>query len=180
MNKVAVVFGSDSDWSTMQKAVDTFRDFEIDLDIHVEAMSAHRNPARVLEFASTAKDEGFDIIISAAGMSNALSGSIAAHTTVPVIAVPLSSKNLDGLDSLLASIQMPPGIPVACVSIDGAKNAALLAIQMLALRDSSVAAAYKEYKAYLAIQVRTKNDKLQEYIKSEYPRVIDGVLEIRR
>lgn len=166
MKKIAIVFGSDSDWPVMKKCYEALKEFDVGLEIHIEAMSAHRNPDRVTEFASSAKQNGFNVIISAAGMSNALSGAIAAHTTLPVIAVPLSSNNLGGMDSLLASVQMPPGIPVACVSIDGAKNAALLALQILAISDEQIDSFYTQYKSSLANVVAKKNIDLQKKIKA--------------
>ena len=160
--RVAIVFGSDSDWPVMEKCVEQLRAF--DIKPHVEVMSAHRNPDRVREFAGSAEKDGFTVIIAAAGMSNALAGAIAAHTCLPVIGVPLVSGAMEGMDALLSTVQMPPGIPVACVSIGeaGAKNAALLAIQILARHDEKLAAAYQGFKAEQAKKVETKNKDLQE------------------
>src|SRR3990172_4850756 len=145
--RVAVVFGSDSDWPVMESCVKQLRAFGE--NAHVEVMSAHRNPQRVQEFASKAEADGFEIIIPAAGMSNALAGAIAANTCLPVIGVPLGGGSLHGFDALLSTVQMPPGVPVATVSVGeaGAKNAALLAIQILARKDARLAEAYRKFKA---------------------------------
>jgi phosphoribosylaminoimidazole carboxylase PurE protein len=160
--RIAVVFGSDSDWPVMEKCVEQLRAFgETPL---VEVMSAHRNPERVQAFASGAEADGIEVIIAAAGMSNALAGAIAAHTCLPVIGVPLVSGSLQGIDALLSTLQMPPGIPVATVSVGeaGAKNAALLAVQIIARQDEKLAAAYHKFKADQAKAVEAKNKKLRE------------------
>ncbi len=159
--KVAVVFGSDSDWPIMEKCVERLGSFGV--EAHVEVMSAHRGPARVTEFAQLAEASGFEIVIAAAGMSNALAGAIAAHTTLPVIGVPLVSGSLGGFDALLSTVQMPPGMPVATVSVGaaGAHNAALFAIQILARSDKKLAAAYKQFKTDQAVGVEKKNAALQ-------------------
>lgn len=159
--RAAVIFGSDSDWAVMEKCVEQLRAFgEKPL---VEIMSAHRNPERVQAFASSAEADGLEVIIAAAGMSNALAGAIAAHTCLPVIGVPLVSGSLRGLDALLSTVQMPPGTPVAAVSVGeaGAKNAALLAIQIIARHDEKLATAYRKFKADQAKAVEVKNTKLQ-------------------
>lgn len=164
--RVAVVFGSDSDWPVMEKCVKQLR--ALGEDAHVEVMSAHRDPCRVQAFASAAESDGIEVIVAAAGMSNALSGAIAAHTCLPVIGVPLVSGALKGIDALLSTVQMPPGIPVACVSVGeaGAKNAALLAVQIIARHDEKLAAAYRNFKSDQAKQVEAKNRALQERIRS--------------
>ena len=146
-SRIAVVFGSDSDWPVMEKCVTQLKAF--DETPKVEIMSAHRNPDRVQVFAANAEQDGLEVIIAAAGMSNALAGAIAAHTCLPVIGVPLVSGSLQGMDALLSTVQMPPGIPVATVSVGdaGAKNAALLAVQIIARHDDKLAAAYREFKA---------------------------------
>lgn len=162
--RIAVVFGSDSDWPVMEKCVAQLRAF--DEKPMVEVMSAHRNPDRVAEFASGAKDDGIEVIIAAAGMSNALAGAIAAHTVLPVIGVPLVSGSSDGMDALLSTVQMPPGIPVACVSIGGAKNSALLAIQIIAGHDEKLAKRYADFKADQAKTVAEKNTALQAKLGS--------------
>ncbi len=160
--RIAVVFGSDSDWPVMEKCVERLRAFGE--KPHVEVMSAHRSPKRVQAFASTAEQNGIEVIIAAAGMSNALAGAIAAHTCLPVIGVPLVSGSLQGIDALLSTVQMPPGIPVACTSVGeaGAINAALLAIQIIARHDEKLAVAYRSLKADQAKQVEAKNRELQE------------------
>ena len=160
--RIAVVFGSDSDWPVMEKCVEQLRAF--DETPVVEVMSAHRNPERVQAFASGAEADGIEVIIAAAGMSNALAGAIAAHTCLPVIGVPLVSGSLQGIDALLSTLQMPPGIPVATVSVGeaGAKNAALLAVQIISRQDEKLAAAYRSFKADQAKAVEAKNKKLRE------------------
>ena len=162
--RVAIVFGSDSDWPVMEKCAAQLRAFGE--EPYVEAVSAHRSPRRVAEFAENAEKEGFEVIIAAAGMSNALAGAIAAHTCLPVIGVPLASGPLSGFDALLSTVQMPPGIPVATVSVGeaGAKNAALLAVQILAKKDESLAAAYRAFKKDQADKVAAKNKALQSKI----------------
>jgi len=161
-SRVAVVFGSDSDWPVMEKCVKQLRAFGE--EPFVEVMSAHRNPDRVCEFAGQAEKNGIEVIIAAAGMSNALAGAIAAHTCLPVIGIPLVSGSLQGLDALLSTVQMPPGIPVATVSVGdaGAKNAALLAVQIIARHDETLAAAYRKFKSDQAAAVADKNKKLQD------------------
>lgn len=160
--RIAVVFGSDSDWPVMEKCVEQLRAFGE--RPHVEVMSAHRHPDRVQAFASGAEADGIEVIIAAAGMSNALTGAIAAQTCLPVIGVPLASGALQGIDSLLSTVQMPPGLPVATVSVGeaGAKNAALLAVQIIARHDEKLAAAYRKFKTDQAKTVEAKNKKLQE------------------
>jgi len=141
--RVAVVFGSDSDWSVMEKCVKQLAEFGE--AAFVEVMSAHRNPERVHSFASDAETNGFEVIIAGAGMSAALAGTIAAKTTLPVIGVPLASGTLQGIDALLSTVQMPPGVPVAGtgIGVAGAKNAALLAVQIIARKDEKLATAYR-------------------------------------
>ena len=148
----------------MEKCVAQIRAF--DEQPMVEVMSAHRNPDRVAAFASSAQADGLEVIIAAAGMSNALAGAIAAHTVLPVIGIPLVSGSMDGMDALLSTVQMPPGIPVACVSIGGAKNAALLAVQIIAGHDESLAKRYADFKADQAKAVAEKNTALQAKIRS--------------
>lgn len=164
--RVAVVMGSDSDWDVMSGCVDQLRAFGV--AVHVEVMSAHRGPRRVAEFAADAEKDGFEVVIAAAGMSNALAGAVAAHTCLPVIGVPLVGGSLNGLDALLSTVQMPPGMPVATVSLGdaGAKNAALLAVQILARKDSELAAAYRKFKDEQAQGVSAKNTALQARLQS--------------
>ena len=160
--RIAVVFGSDSDWPVMEKCVEQLRAFKE--EPLVEIMSAHRIPERVAEFSSKARDNGIEVIIAAAGLSAALAGAIASHTSLPVIGVPLASGSLQGVDALLSTLQMPPGVPVACVGIGsaGAKNAALLAIQLLGIKDEKLADAYAVFKIDQAATVEAKNRALQQ------------------
>ena len=133
MKKVAIVMGSDSDAPVMAKAVKVLESYDIPYEVHV--YSAHRTPMQAAEFATNAKDNGFGVIIAGAGMAAALAGVLAAHTTLPVIGVPLKSAVLEGTDALLATVMMPSGIPVATVALDGSKNAAYLAAEIIALSD---------------------------------------------
>ena len=160
--RIAVVFGSDSDWPVMEKCVKQLRAF--DESPLVEVISAHRSPHRVRAFAQEAERDGIEVIIAAAGMSNALAGAVAAHTHLPVVGVPLASGPLQGFDALLSTVQMPPGIPVACVSVGeaGAKNAALLAVRILASHDENLAQRYRVFKADLAKAVEDRNRAVQE------------------
>jgi len=137
MKKVAVVMGSDSDLPVVSKAIETLKEFGVPYEVHV--FSAHRTPVEARDFTLSARDEGFGVIIAAAGKAAHLAGAIAANTTLPVIGIPIKSSTLDGLDALLSTVQMPGGIPVATVAIDGAQNAALLAIQILAVEDQQLA-----------------------------------------
>jgi len=160
--RVAVVIGSDSDYDVMEDGVKTLKEFGLACDVQV--MSAHRSPAAVAEFASTAQERGLKVIIAGAGGAAHLAGVVAAHTCLPVIGVPLSSTPLAGFDSLLATVQMPPGIPVATVAVGhfGAHNAAVLAVQILALSDDSLKEKLKKFKIKLADQVAKKNEALQK------------------
>ena len=137
MRKVAVVMGSDSDLGVMRACADTLRALEIPFCVRV--LSAHRTPEAARDFALNARADGFGVIIAAAGKAAHLAGAMAANTTLPVIGVPIKSSTLDGLDALLSTVQMPPGMPVATVAIDGAKNAALLAAQIIAVEDTALA-----------------------------------------
>ncbi|MBC8389797.1 MAG: 5-(carboxyamino)imidazole ribonucleotide mutase [Actinobacteria bacterium] len=145
--KVAIVMGSVSDETVMKKASDVLKEFGVDYEINV--LSAHRMPNKTREFAKSVKDKGIEVIIAGAGEAAHLPGVIASYTTVPVIGVPIKTSDLGGLASLLSIVQMPSGVPVACMSIDGAKNAALLAIQILALKYDDLAEKLKKYKAKL-------------------------------
>ena len=136
MKKIGIVMGSDSDFPVVSKAIDTLKEFEVPFEVHI--YSAHRTPKEAAEFSSKARENGFGAIIAAAGMAAHLAGAIAAQTTIPVIGIPCSSTNLEGLDALLSTVQMPSGIPVATVAVNGAANAALLAIQILAVEDASL------------------------------------------
>ena len=137
MGKVGVVMGSASDLPVVRKAAETLRSFGVPFEVHV--YSAHRTPAQAAQFAREARERGFGALIAAAGMAAHLAGALAAQTTLPVIGIPLKSNALDGVDALLSTVQMPSGIPVATVAIDGAVNAALLAVQILAVEDAGLA-----------------------------------------
>ena len=137
MKKVGIVMGSASDLPVVKKAMDTLSSFGVSYEAHV--YSAHRTPREAAEFARTAREKGFGVLIAAAGMAAHLAGAIAAGTTLPVIGIPCKSNTLDGIDALLSTVQMPSGIPVATVAIDGAVNAALLAVQILAVEDKELA-----------------------------------------
>ncbi len=151
--------GSDSDFPIVSPAIKRLKSFGIPVEVRV--MSAHRTPDAAAEFSKNAKAEGFGVIIAAAGKAAHLGGVLAAHTTLPVIGIPVKSSTLDGLDALLSTVQMPSGIPVATVAIDGADNAAILAAQMLALSDDSIAAQLEQMKVDMAKGVAKKNEALQ-------------------
>lgn len=137
MKKIGIVMGSDSDLPIIKKATDTLKELEIPFEVHI--YSAHRTPVEARDFALSARENGFGAIIAAAGMAAHLAGAIAANTTLPVIGIPCKSSNLDGMDALLSTVQMPSGIPVATVAINGGANAALLAAQILAVEDKELA-----------------------------------------
>ena len=158
MKKVAIVMGSDSDLGVMEKAAKKLESFGIEYEMRI--MSAHRTPAAAAGFSANAKDNGFGVIIAAAGKAAHLAGVLAAHTTLPVIGVPIKSSTLDGLDALLSTVQMPSGIPVATVAIDGAENAAILAVQMLALSDETLADKVAQMKIDMENAVLEKDRKL--------------------
>jgi 5-(carboxyamino)imidazole ribonucleotide mutase len=142
--KVAILMGSASDTTKMAPAVDTLSEFEVEVTTHV--MSAHRTPEAVAVFASTAREQGYGAIICGAGMAAHLAGAVCAHTTLPVIGVPLSGSALAGVDALYSTVQMPRGLPVATVAIDGAVNAAVLAVEILAVTDPSLAERLDQYR----------------------------------
>lgn len=151
--------GSDNDFETLRPAFRTLSEFGVEYEAHV--ISAHRTPERASRFAFEAKANGFGVIIAAAGKAAHLAGVLAAHTTLPVIGIPIKSSTLDGLDALLSTVQMPAGVPVATVAIDGAANAALLAVQMLALADETLATKLAEYKKNLAEETARKDEALR-------------------
>ncbi len=163
MKKAAVIMGSDSDFPVVSAAVKRLKALEIPVEVHV--MSAHRTPAAAAEFSSSAKANGFGVIIAAAGKAAHLAGVLAAHTTLPVIGIPVKSSTLDGLDALLATVQMPSGIPVATVAIDGADNAAILAAQMLALSDEGLSARLEDMKRQMAEGVAKKDEAIQAKVQ---------------
>lgn len=157
--QVLVVLGSDSDLPLMSTACAILEEFGVGYSLRI--LSAHRVPQEVAAVATSAQEENYQVIIAAAGMAAHLPGVIAAYTTLPVIGVPLQSKVLDGLDALYSIVQMPPGVPVATVGINAAKNAALLALQIIGVNDSAVSAALKRYKAAMADAVRNKDNRVQ-------------------
>ena len=157
---IGIIMGSDSDMPVMQACADQLKKFGIPYEINVA--SAHRTPAKAMEYAETARDRGLKAIIAAAGMAAHLAGVLAAHTTLPVIGVPIDASSLNGLDALLSTVQMPPGVPVATMGIGkaGAKNAAILAAQMIGISDESMAAKLAEFKKEMVAQVEEKARKL--------------------
>ena len=164
MKKVAIIMGSASDLPVVRKAIDMLTALEIPHEVHV--YSAHRTPAEAASFVASARGNGFGVIIAAAGKAAHLAGVIAAYTTLPVIGVPIKTSMMGGLDSLLSMVQMPKGIPVATVAVDGADNAALLAVQMLAIEDEDLAGKMQDYKVKMAKDVNAKDIKIQEEVKA--------------
>lgn len=158
MKKVAIIMGSDSDLPVVRKAAEELDSFGVPYEMHI--MSAHRSPEAAHRFSSTARENGFGVIIAAAGMAAHLAGVLAASTTLPVIGIPMKSAALDGMDALLATVMMPSGIPVATVAIDGAKNAAVLAVQMLALSEPALADKLAARKIEMAEAVAKKDAAL--------------------
>ena len=159
MKKVAIVMGSDSDLPVLESTIKTLNQFDVPCEVRV--LSAHRTPIEAADFARNARANGFGAIIAAAGKAAHLAGAMAAGTTLPVIGIPVKSSTLDGLDALLATVQMPSGIPVATVAINGAKNAAVLAAQMLAICDDALAAKLDAAREKMAEQIAEKESKLQ-------------------
>ena len=164
MKKVGIVMGSDSDLPVVSKAIDTLKEYGVPFEVHV--YSAHRTPVEAKEFSANARKNGFGAIIAAAGMAAHLAGAVAANTTLPVIGIPVQSKNLGGMDALLSTVQMPSGIPVATVAIDGAANAAILAIQMLAIEDTELAAKLDAARVAGAEKVLSKNADIEAKFNS--------------
>lgn len=162
MPKVAIIMGSDSDFDKLKSCVTKLKEFEIEVDVNV--ISAHRTPDEAAEFSKNAEANGIEVIIAAAGMAAHLGGVLAAHTVVPVIGVPIKS-TFDGMDALLATVQMPPGIPVATVGVDNGTNAAILAAQMLSLKYDYLKDALKAAKQKMADGVKQKNLKIKELVK---------------
>ena len=160
MKKVGIIMGSDSDLPVVEKAINTLKEYEVPFEVHV--FSAHRTPVEARDFSVNARKNGFGAIIAAAGMAAHLAGAIAANTTLPVIGIPVKSKNLDGMDALLSTVQMPTGIPVATVAIDGAANAALIAIQVLAVSDETLAKKLDDARKIGAEKVLEKNKAIEE------------------
>lgn len=163
--RVGVIMGSDSDWPVMQAAAEALAEF--DLPFEVGVVSAHRTPGRMLEYARTAAGRGIEVIIAGAGGAAHLPGMVASATPLPVIGVPVPLAKLDGMDSLLSIVQMPAGVPVACVSIGGARNAGLLAVRILASADPALRARMEGFQADLESQVLAKDRALQERLLGE-------------
>ncbi len=161
---VGILMGSDSDFPTMSKAVDILSSFTIPFEMHV--MSAHRTPDRAHQYATTAHTRGLKVLIAGAGVAAHLAGVIAANSPLPVLGVPINSGALQGLDALLATVQMPSGIPVATVAIDGSKNAALLAVQILATSDAELQQRFLDYKAAMLDEVSAKDQRVQEMLSA--------------
>ena len=162
MKKVAVIMGSDSDFKVVQKAILKLKEFNVPYEVHI--MSAHRTPDEAAEFSKNAKKNGFGVIIAAAGMAAHLAGVLAAHTTIPVIGIPIKSASFDGMDALLATVMMPTGIPVATVAVDGAGNAGLLAVQILAVSDEALAKKLEDNRKEMAKTVNSKDKDIQSKV----------------
>ena len=160
MKKIAIIMGSDSDLPVVEKAAQTLREYGVPFEMRV--MSAHRTPDIVREFVGSAREQGFGAIIAAAGKAAHLAGAAAANTTLPVIGIPIKSSTLDGLDALLSTVQMPSGMPVATVAIDGAQNAALLAVQMLAITEPELAQKLSDARAKAAAKICAKDAEISK------------------
>ncbi len=160
MKKVAIIMGSDSDLPVVEKAIVTLKEFGVPAEVHV--FSAHRTPDEAADFAMNARANGFGAIIAAAGKAAHLAGALAARTTLPVIGIPVRASNLDGVDALLSTVQMPSGIPVATVAIDGAANAALLCVQILSVADAELAKKLDDARAAAKATVLAKNKAIEE------------------
>ncbi len=162
MPKVGIVMGSDSDYHVVKETIDILKKFQVEVDAKV--ISAHRTPEIAFEFAKNAECNGIELLIGAAGKAAHLPGVLAGITPLPVIGLPIKSSTMDGLDSLLSIVQMPPGVPVATVAINGSLNAGLLAVQILSVKYPELRASYKEYKKELTDQVVEKNENLQKML----------------
>lgn len=160
MKKVGIIMGSDSDLPIIKKATDMLKTLEVPFEVHI--YSAHRTPIEARDFAVNARENGFGVLIAAAGMAAHLAGAIAANTTLPVIGIPCKSSNFDGLDALLSTVQMPTGIPVACVAVDGGANAALLAAQIIAVEDKALADKLNKKRSDDAKKVLEKDASVME------------------
>ena len=166
MKKVGIIMGSDSDLPVVEKAMDKLRTFGVPFEVHV--YSAHRTPEEARVFSAGAREAGFGVLIAAAGKAAHLAGALAANTTLPVIGIPVKSSTLDGLDALLATVQMPTGIPVATVAIDGAANAALLAMEMLSISDDGLAARLAQARAEESAQVLEKSARIEAQFNTQH------------
>ena len=163
--KIAVVMGSDSDYQIVEGCIKLLKKFGVETDVMV--CSAHRTPEMASDFAKNAEKEGYGLIIAAAGKAAHLPGVLSAYTILPVIGLPIKSSTMDGLDSLLSIVQMPPGVPVATVAIDGAVNAALLAVQILSISDDNLKEKLRDYKKQMVNKVNEKNKNLQKKLKND-------------
>ena len=163
--RVGVIMGSDSDWPVMEAAAEALAEFDVPFEVGV--VSAHRTPARMLDYARGAADRGIAVIIAGAGGAAHLPGMVASATTLPVIGVPVPLAKLDGLDSLLSIVQMPAGVPVGCVSIGGARNAGLLAVRILAAADPALRTRMESFQEHLEAEVLTKDRALQQRLLGE-------------
>ena len=163
MKKVGIIMGSDSDLPIIEKAIDILKDFSIPFEVHI--YSAHRTPEKAIEFSKNAEKNGFGVIIAAAGMAAHLAGVIAANTIIPVIGIPCKSQNLEGIDALLSTVQMPSGIPVATVAINGGVNAALLSIEILAVNDKELSKKLKEKRIKDSEAILKKDIAINEQFK---------------
>jgi 5-(carboxyamino)imidazole ribonucleotide mutase len=161
--KVAIIMGSDSDFQVVEKGYNILKDFGVEVDVRV--ISAHRTPDEAISFAKNAEQNGYELLIGAAGKAAHLPGVLAGCTPLPVIGIPIRSTELDGMDALLAIVQMPPGVPVATVAINGSDNAALLAVQILSVKYEDLRIKFKEYKKQMAEKVIEKDKKLNEKLK---------------
>jgi len=162
--KVAIVMGSDSDYPVLEKCIKILKEFNVEVDVTV--CSAHRTPDRAAEYARSAEEKGFNVIIAAAGKAAHLPGVLAAYTVLPVIGLPIQSSTLDGLDSLLSIVQMPTGIPVATVAINGSENAALLAIQIIGVKYPEMRSKMNQYKENMKVSVDEKDRKIKEKLRT--------------
>lgn len=163
--KVALIMGSDSDYPVLAVCIGTLQKFGIEVDVQI--ISAHRTPDKAADYAKNAEKNGFEVIIAAAGKAAHLPGILAAHTILPVIGIPIKTPSVEGMDALLSIVQMPPGVPVAAVALDGALNAALLAVQILSLKHVELKEDLRQYKADMARKVDEKNNELQKKLKKE-------------
>ena len=166
MKKVGIIMGSDSDMPVVQKAIDMLESLSIPYEVHI--YSAHRTPEQARDFSANARANGFGVLIGAAGMAAHLAGAIAANTTLPVIGIPCKSTTLDGIDALLSTVQMPSGIPVATVAINGGKNAGILAAKILATSDEELLGKLKAYSENMKNEVVAKDAKLKEVGRKDY------------
>ena len=162
MHLVGIVMGSQSDFPVVEPAIKLLKSFNVSVEVRV--ISAHRTPEEAASYAKEAAERGVEVIIAAAGKAAHLPGVLAAYTILPVIGLPVKSSTMDGLDSLLSIVQMPSGVPVATVAINGSENAALLAVQILALKDTALAEALRDYRAQMVESVKKQDEKVQEEI----------------